>query len=148
MIDTPFKQGNWQLPRGVRNQVLNGHLKGDDAVQMFKDYGTQFPEDMVRLYRASGTSGNFKPSLDGTAKYSGMWFTDNPRKVNRYASSTFKTAKRNGVDNPIVLEYIDIPKSQLDQFRAKNIIKRNDVEFEPTEDFLIPIDHTGRKQVS
>ena len=39
MVGTPFKQGNWQSPRGVRNQVLNGHLKGDDAVQMFKDYG-------------------------------------------------------------------------------------------------------------
>ena len=104
-------------------------------------------DKLIRLYRATGTSGNFKPSLDGTAKYAGMWFTDNPRKVNRYASSTFKTAKRNGVDNPIVLEYVDIPKSQLDQFRAKNIIKGNDVEFEPTEDFLIPINHPDRKQV-
>ena len=72
MVRTPFKQGNWQSPKSIRNQVLNGHLKSDDAVQMFKEYGTQFPEDMVRLYRASGTSGNFKPSLDGTAKYSGM----------------------------------------------------------------------------
>lgn len=39
MVGTPFKQGNWQSPKSIRNQVLNGHLKGDDAIQMFKDYG-------------------------------------------------------------------------------------------------------------
>lgn len=39
MIGTPFKQGNWQLPKGVRNQILNGHLKGDAAIKMFNEYG-------------------------------------------------------------------------------------------------------------
>ena len=60
------------IPKGERNQPLNGHLKGDAAVQMFKEYGVQSPEDMIRLYRASGTSGHFTPSIDGTEKYAGM----------------------------------------------------------------------------
>lgn len=44
-------------------------------------------QGMVRLYRASGTNGKFTPSPDGTAKYTGMWFTDNPRKTLIYASN-------------------------------------------------------------
>ncbi|MFR6305701.1 MAG: hypothetical protein ACLUNR_02625 [Bacilli bacterium] len=58
---------------------------------------------MVRLYRASGTNGKFTPSSDGTAKYTGMWFTDNPRKTLIYASNTRRKAIKEGVDNPIEL---------------------------------------------
>jgi hypothetical protein len=34
------------IPKGERNQPLNGHLKGDRAVQMFKEYnGIDVPEN-------------------------------------------------------------------------------------------------------
>lgn len=79
-------------------------------------------QGMVRLYRASGTNGKFTPSPDGTAKYTGMWFTDNPRKTLIYASNTRRKAIKEGVDNPIELQYIDIPKTQLNQYKASNII--------------------------
>lgn len=97
-------------------------------------------QGMVRLYRASGTNGRFTPSPDGTAKYTGMWFTDNPRKTLIYASNTRRRAIKEGVDNPIELQYIDIPKTQLNQYKASNIIGNDpNVEYEINEDFLIPL---------
>ena len=47
------------------------HLQGNDAVKMFKEYGTKYPET-TRLYRVTGTSGNFTPSSDGTAEFAGQ----------------------------------------------------------------------------
>lgn len=95
---------------------------------------------MVRLYRASGTNGKFTPSPDGTAKYTGMWFTDNPRKTLIYASNTRRKALKEGIDNPIELQYIDIPKTQLNQYKASNIIGNDpNIEYEINEDFLIPL---------
>ena len=97
-------------------------------------------QDMVRLYRASGTNGKFTPSPDGTAKYAGMWFTDNPRKTLIYASYTRRKALKEGIDNPIELQYIDIPKTQLNQYKASNIIGNDpNIEYEINEDFLIPL---------
>ena len=97
-------------------------------------------QGMVRLYRASGTNGKFTPSLDGTAKYTGMWFTNNPRKTLIYASNTRKRAIKEGIDNPIELQYIDIPKTQLNQYKASNIIGNDpNIEYEINEDFLIPL---------
>ena len=90
---------------------------------------------MVRLYRASGTNGKFTPSPDGTAKYTGMW---NPRKTLIYASNTRRKAIKEGVDNPIELQYI--PKTQLNQYKASNIIGNDpNIEYEINEDFLIPL---------
>lgn len=97
-------------------------------------------QEMVRLYRASGTNGKFTPSPDGTAKYTGMWFTDNPRKTLIYASNTRRKALKEGIDNPIELQYIDIPKTQLNQYKASNIIGNDpNIEYEINEDFLIPL---------
>lgn len=97
-------------------------------------------QGMVRLYRASGTNGKFTPSPDGTTKYTGMWFTDNPRKTLIYASNTRRKAIKEGVDNPIELQYIDIPKTQLNQYKASNIIGNDpNIEYEINEDFLIPL---------
>lgn len=75
--------------------------------------GKAYQEPTVRLYRASGTNGNFKPSPDGTQEFSGMWFTDNPTKPQRYASLTVKRAKLSKTENPIELQYVDIPESKL-----------------------------------
>lgn len=44
------------IPKGEGNNVINMDV----------------PENMVRLYRATGTSGQFRPSPDGTAAYAGM----------------------------------------------------------------------------
>lgn len=38
------------IPKGERNQPLNGHLKGDAAVQMFKDYGIATIPSNSRIY--------------------------------------------------------------------------------------------------
>lgn len=56
-----------------------------------------------------------------------------------YGSRTAKTAKRNGVENSIELQVVDVPTSELETYRASNILKnRTGIEYEP-EDFLIPI---------
>ena len=69
-----------------------------------------------------------------------MWFTDNPRKTLIYASNTRRKALKEGIDNPIELQYIDIPKTQLDQYKASNIIGNDpNIEYEINEDFLIPL---------
>lgn len=118
------------------------HLQGEDAVQMFKEYGTKYPET-TRLYRITGTSGNFTPSPDGTAEFAGQWFSSDPTKGLLYGSRTAKEARKLGIENPIELQVVDIPNSQLERYRASNILKgRSDIEFEPTEDFLIPLDMT------
>ena len=38
------------IPKVERNQVLNGHLKGDAAVQMFKEYGTTTIPSNSKIY--------------------------------------------------------------------------------------------------
>ena len=102
----------------------------------------QIPQETVRLYRATGTSGKFTPSIDGTTEFAGQWFTSNPQKPQMYASRIVKKARLSGEKNPIELQYIDIPKSEIEKYKASNVLGgRTDVEFEPTEDFLIPLDY-------
>lgn len=62
-----------------------------------------------------------------------------------YGENAFKSARRLGAENPIELQVVDVPTSQLESFRAKNIIgNRKGIEFEP-EDFIIPLDFPRRK---
>lgn len=123
------------IQNGTRQLTMKG-TKEPIEVGIFQK--PKLDQDMVRLYRASGTNGKFTPSQDGTAKYTGMWFTDNPRKTLIYASNTRRKAIKEGIDNPIELQYI--PKTQLDQYKASNIIGNDpNIEYEINEDFLIPL---------
>ena len=125
------------IQNGTRQLTMKG-TKEPIEVGIFQK--PKLDQDMVRLYRASGTNGKFTPSPDGTAKYTGMWFTDNPRKTLIYASNTRRKALKEGIDNPIELQYIDIPKTQLNQYKASNIIGKDpNIEYEINEDFLIPL---------
>lgn len=125
------------IQNGTRQLTMKG-TKEPVEVGVFQK--PKLDQDMVRLYRASGTNGKFTPSPDGTAKYAGMWFTDNPRKTLIYASNTRRKALKEGIDNPIELQYIDIPKTQLNQYKASNIIGKDpNIEYEINEDFLIPL---------
>lgn len=125
------------IQNGTRQLTMKG-TKEPIEVGIFQK--PKLDQDMVRLYRASGTNGKFTPSPDGTAKYTGMWFTDNPRKTLIYASNTRRKAIKEGIDNPIELQYIDIPKTQLNQYKASNIIGKDpNIEYEINEDFLIPL---------
>ena len=125
------------IQNGTRQLTMKG-TKEPVEVGVFQK--SKLDQDMVRLYRASGTNGKFTPSPDGTAKYTGMWFTDNPRKTLIYASNTRRKALKEGIDNPIELQYIDIPKTQLNQYKASNIIGNDpNIEYEINEDFLIPL---------
>ena len=125
------------IQNGTRQLTMKG-TKEPIEVGIFQK--PKLDQDMVRLYRASGTNGKFTPSPDGTAKYTGMWFTDNPRKTLIYASNTRRRAIKEGIDNPIELQYIDIPKTQLNQYKASNIIGKDpNIEYEINEDFLIPL---------
>ena len=125
------------IQNGTRQLTMKG-TKEPIEVGIFQK--PKLDQGMVRLYRASGTNGKFTPSSDGTAKYTGMWFTDNPRKTLIYASNTRRKAIKEGVDNPIELQYIDIPKTQLNQYKASNIIGNDpNIEYEINEDFLIPL---------
>ena len=125
------------IQNGTRQLIMKG-TKEPVEVGIFQK--PKLDQDMVRLYRASGTNGKFTPSPDGTAKYTGMWFTNNPRKTLIYASNTRRKALKEGIDNPIELQYIDIPKTQLNQYKASNIIGNDpNIEYEINEDFLIPL---------
>ena len=125
------------IQNGTRQLTMKG-TKEPIEVGIFQK--PKLDQDMVRLYRASGTNGKFTPSPDGTAKYTGMWFTDNPRKTLIYASNTRRKALKEGIDNSIELQYIDIPKTQLNQYKASNIIGNDpNIEYEINEDFLIPL---------
>lgn len=125
------------IQNGTRQLTMKG-TKEPIEVEIFQK--PKLDQDVVRLYRASGTNGKFTPSPDGTAKYVGMWFTDNPRKTLIYASNTRRKAIKEGIDNPIELQYIDIPKTQLNQYKASNIIGNDpNIEYEINEDFLIPL---------
>lgn len=125
------------IQNGTRQLTMKG-TKEPVEVGIFQK--PKLDQEMVRLYRASGTNGKFTPSPDGTAKYAGMWFTDNPKKTLIYASNTRRRAIKEGVDNPIELQYIDIPKTQLNQYKASNIIGNDpNIEYEINEDFLIPL---------
>ena len=125
------------IQNGTRQLTMKG-TKEPIEVGIFQK--PKLDQDMVRLYRASGTNGKFTPSPDGTDKYTGMWFTDNPRKTLIYASNTRRKAIKEGIDNPIELQYIDIPKTQLNQYKASNIIGKDpNIEYEINEDFLIPL---------
>ena len=125
------------IQNGTRQLAMKG-TKEPAEVGIFQK--PKLDQDMVRLYRASGTNGKFTPSPDGTAKYTGMWFTNNPRKTLIYASNTRRKALKEGIDNPIELQYIDIPKTQLNQYKASNIIGNDpNIEYEINEDFLIPL---------
>ena len=125
------------IQNGTRQLTMKG-TKEPAEVGIFQK--PKLDQDMVRLYRASGTNGKFTPSPDGTAKYTGMWFTDNPRKPLIYASYTRRKALKEGIDNPIELQYIDIPKTQLNQYKASNIIGNDpNIDYEINEDFLIPL---------
>lgn len=119
------------IQNGTRQLTMKG-TKEPIEVGIFQK--PKLDQGMVRLYRASGTNGKFTPSPDGTAKYTGMWFTDNPRKTLIYASNTRRKAIKEGVDNPIELQYI--PKTQLNQYKASNIIGNDpNIEYEINEDF-------------
>ena len=125
------------IQNGTRQLTMKG-TKEPIEVGIFQK--PKLDQGMVRLYRASGTNGKFTPSPDGTAKYAGMWFTDNPRKPLIYASYTRRKALKEGIDNPIELQYIDIPKTQLNQYKASNIIGNDpNIDYEINEDFLIPL---------
>lgn len=125
------------IQNGTRQLTMKG-TKEPVEVGIFQK--PKLDQEMVRLYRASGTNGKFTPSSDGTAKYTGMWFTNNPRKPLMYASYTRKRAIKEGIDNPIELQYIDMPKAQLNQYKASNIIGEDpNIEYEMDEDFLIPL---------
>ena len=125
------------IQNGTRQLTMKG-TKEPAEVGIFQK--PKLDQDMVRLYRASGTNGKFTPSPDGTAKYTGMWFTNNPRKTLIYASNTRRKALKEGIDNPIELQYIDIPKTQLNQYKASNIIGNDpNIDYEINEDFLIPL---------
>ena len=125
------------IQNGTRQLTMKG-TKEPVEVGIFQK--PKLDQDMVRLYRASGTNGKFTPSPDGTAKYTGMWFTNNPRKTLIYASNTRRKALKEGIDNPIELQYIDIPKTQLNQYKASNIIGNDpNIDYEINEDFLIPL---------
>lgn len=125
------------IQNGTRQLTMKG-TKEPIEVGIFQK--PKLDQGMVRLYRASGINGKFTPSPDGTAKYTGMWFTDNPRKTLIYASNTRRKAIKEGVDNPIELQYIDIPKTQFNQYKASNIIGNDpNIEYEINEDFLIPL---------
>ena len=125
------------IQNGTRQLTMKG-TKEPVEVGIFQK--PKLDQDMVRLYRASGTNGKFTPSPDGTAKYTGMWFTNNPRKTLIYASNTRRKALKEGIDNPIELQYIDIPKTQLNQYKAFNIIGNDpNIDYEINEDFLIPL---------
>lgn len=125
------------IQNGTRQLTMKG-TKEPIEVGIFQK--PKLDQEMVRLYRASGTNGKFTPSSDGTAKYTGMWFTNNPRKPLMYASYTRKRAIKEGIDNPIELQYIDMPKAQLNQYKASNIIGEDpNIEYEMDEDFLIPL---------
>lgn len=125
------------IQNGTRQLTMKG-TKEPVEVGIFQK--PKLDQDIVRLYRASGTNSKFTPSPDGTAKYAGMWFTDNPRKTLIYASNTRRKAIKEGIDNPIELQYIDIPKTQLSQYKASNIIGKDpNIEYEINEDFLIPL---------
>ena len=131
------------IQNGTRQLTMKG-TKEPIEVGIFQK--PKLDQDMVRLYRASGTNGKFTPSPDGTAKYTGMWFTDNPRKTLIYASNTRRRAIKEGIDNPIELQYIDIPKTQLNQYKASNIIGKDpNIEYEINEDFLIPLNMKRNK---
>lgn len=125
------------IQNGTRQLTMKG-TKEPVEVGIFQK--PKSDQEVIRLYRASGTNGKFTPSPDGTAKYTGMWFTDNPRKTLIYASNTRRKALKEGIDNPIELQYIDIPKTQLNQYKASNIIGNDpNIEYEINEDFLIPL---------
>lgn len=125
------------IQNGTRQLTMKG-TKEPVEVGIFQK--PKLDQEMVRLYRASGTNGKFTPSSDGTAKYTGMWFTNNPRKPLMYVSYTRKRAIKEGIDNPIELQYIDMPKAQLNQYKASNIIGEDpNIEYEMDEDFLIPL---------
>lgn len=131
------------IQNGTRQLTMKG-TKEPIEVGIFQK--PKLDQGMVRLYRASGTNGKFTPSPDGTAKYTGMWFTDNPRKTLIYASNTRRRAIKEGIDNPIELQYIDIPKTQLNQYKASNIIGKDpNIEYEINEDFLIPLNMKRNK---
>ena len=120
----------------------NPHLQTGEA----PNPGMRNPKDIIRLFRATGTSGKFKPSLDGTPEFTGQWFTDNIRKPLRYASSTFKKAKISKESNPIELQVVEIPASEINKYKASELLKgRTDIEYEPTEDFLIPLNYPRQK---
>jgi len=129
--------GSSQLTNPGNIQRFSNTLK--TGVSALRSKSLHINEPTIRLYRATGTSGNFTPSPDGTAEFAGQWFTNDPDKVWWYGENALKSARRAGVENPIELQVVDVPKSQLESYRASNIIKdRSDIEFEP-EDFLIPL---------
>lgn len=98
----------------------------------------------VRLYRGTGTNGQI--SLDGGVEQAGQWFTPLKTKTGSYLSNQQAYAKRKGINNPTFLEYVDIPESQLEYYRAKRILDPKKVEFESNEDYLIPL-HIKRNKI-
>ena len=113
------------------------HVQGKEAVQMFKDYGGDYP---VRLYRIQPKNLSNNPEVPepGREKYIGMWFTDDPEKPAWYAHIA-RQGKGKAASDPLELQYIDVPSSKVEQYRASNIVKEP-IEYEP-EDFLIPLDY-------
>ena len=116
------------------------------AMQLNKNIdNTVLPlEKTIRLYRGTGTNGQI--SLDGGVEQAGQWFTPLKTKTGSYLSNQQAYAKRKGINNPTYLEYVDIPESQLEYYRAKRILDPKKVEFEPNEDYLIPL-HIKRNKI-
>lgn len=95
-------------------------------------------EKTVRLYRGTGTNGPI--SLDGGTQQAGKWFTPIKTKTGAYLEDQQAYARRKGINNPTYLEYVDIPESQLEHYRAARTLDPKKVEFEKHEDYLIPLD--------
>ena len=95
------------------------------------------PRETVRLYRANPRNPTFKAAMAENGifqePYAGMWFTDDPNKIGYYASNYVR-----GRDpfEGVNLQYVDIPKTQLEQYRASKVLPEG-FEYEP-EDFIIP----------
>lgn len=118
---------------------FNNHLQGEDAVKMFKEYGSDYP---VRLYRIQPSN---KEALTGSVpeegreKYVGMWFTPNAEKPALYGHQA-RQGRGKTASDPLDLQYVDIPASKLEQYKASNIVTEP-IEYEPFEDYLIPLDY-------
>ena len=95
-------------------------------------------EKTVRLYRGTGTNGPI--SSDGGTQQAGKWFTPIKTKTGAYLEDQQAYARRKGINNPTYLEYVDIPESQLEHYRAARTLDPKKVEFEKHEDYLIPLD--------
>lgn len=111
-------------PRELNNQVQNVQLPSTQT---------------IRLYRGQGRNLKFNPqnSANGEAgrQYAGQWFTPNKNKPSEYMFNALRGKNR---ASSVELQYVDIPIQDLEKYKASNILKGSNLEYEP-EDFLIPL---------